>query len=82
MVGYGTQLIGTHDGVDKQPQPAPGALAGIQQLERASGEIAGIGVVLQIAGCPLRVHPGKIRAGHVHLATDLQLRRHLVTHQA
>ena len=60
------------DRVGEQAELAPAALARVEQLERAGGEVARVGVGLLAARAVVVVEAGEVGLAHVDLAARLE----------
>src|ERR1019366_10261670 len=62
--------------VEDELEPSPGDLARVEELDRAGGEVARVGVALLPGVVAGRVYPLKLLQRHEDLAADLDQVRH------
>ena len=82
LVGLDANAVDGAGAVGEETKPALGGLFRIEQLERAGGEVARIGIRLQAELAAGFVGTHQILAGHVDLAAHLKERRRPVGLQA
>src|SRR5262245_48181059 len=82
LVGLELDAFGGAVTVGEQPQPAFGALLGIEELERAGAEVARVGVRLELLLLALFVDANEILARHVNFAANFEQLGGLVRTQA